>query len=222
MPLRLRDNVNWCDCGGRAVFLDLEADRYFCLPKSTNDAFLRAADGQMEPGDSDGLEAMIARGVLIETSADSIIQRPPSIERPTCDYLAASTGRVGLLDLLKALAAEMRAVRSLRRKPLQQVIAAAARRGHQMVNAPGNTDRSLRTIVAASSAISLVTRTHNRCLARALAVHSTCKKRGIGPKLVFGVIGHPFAAHCWVQLGSAVLVGEFEHARLYSPILVIE
>jgi hypothetical protein len=36
------------------------------------------------------------------------------------------------------------------------------------------------------------------------------------------VIAHPFAAHCWVQLGDAVLIGGYEQARLYTPILVIE
>ena len=222
MPLRLRDNVHWCDCAGRAVFLDLEEDRYFCLSTSANDAFLRVANKQMQSGDAERLHAMVARGVLIETSAESVIQRPPSIERPTCDHPAAPPGEVGLVDLLQAFAAELRAVTLLRRKPLRQAIAASASRGRGKATAPFSCDRSLRRIIGASNAISLVTRTHNRCLARALAVHSICRKRGIGPKLVFGVIGHPFAAHCWVQLGSAVLVGGFEHAQLYSPILVIE
>ena len=37
MPLQLRGNVHWCDSGGRAVFLDVEADRYFCLPAAANE-----------------------------------------------------------------------------------------------------------------------------------------------------------------------------------------
>jgi hypothetical protein len=77
-------------------------------------------------------------------------------------------------------------------------------------------------MVAASDAAGILTRVHNRCLVRALALHSLCKRKGIGAKLVFGVIAHPFAAHCWVQLGSAVLVGGFEQARLYTPILVLQ
>ena len=45
---------------------------------------------------------------------------------------------------------------------------------------------------------------------RALAVHAICKRSGIDAKLVFGVIGQPFEAHCWVQRGSTVVVGGFE------------
>ena len=55
-----------------------------------------------------------------------------------------------------------------------------------------------------------------------LAFHSSCRKRGLETKLVLGVIAHPFTAHCWVQLGTAVLVGGYEQARLYTPILVLE
>lgn len=219
--MRLRSNVHWCDCEGRAVFLDLEADRYFCLSRTANEAFLRLAEGRMGPRDGERLEGMIARGILIESCADSVIERPAFLERPTCDYPAGSTGEVGLLHLAEALAAEIRAVSSLRRKPLREVLAIAARRGTRAI-ASANRDRAVRTIIASSNAISLVTRTHNRCLARALAVHSMCRKRGIDPKLVLGVTGHPFAAHCWVQLGTAVLVGGFEQVRLYSPILVVE
>ena len=220
--MHLRSNVHWCDCEGRAVFLDLEADRYFCLSKSANDAFLRLARGRMEPGDGERLEPMIARGVLLDTCADSTIDRPAALERPTCDYPCGSAGEAGVLHLAEALAAELRAVSLLRRKPLRDVLAIAANRATGIAIPADDRDRMLRTIIASSNAISLVTRRHNRCLARALAVHSLCRKRGIGPKLVLGVTGHPFAAHCWVQLGTAVLVGGFEHVRLYSPILVVE
>jgi hypothetical protein len=220
MSLRLRHNVHWCESGGRAIFLDIEADRYFCLPKSANDAFLRLANARMQSGDDERLGAIIARGLLVECSASNMIRRPPALETPTCDYAAAP--QVGLPDLCRALAAEMRAARSLRTRPLRQAIAAASGLAPEWRSDPRASDRTVQAIVAASHAISFLTRTHNRCLVRALAVHSTCKKRGISPKLVFGVIAHPFAAHCWVQLGSAVLVDGFEHARLYSPILVIE
>lgn len=220
--MRLRGNVNWSNCGGRAVFLDLEADRYFCLSKSANDAFLRLASGRMKIGDTDCLDGMIGRGYLVDDCASSMIEPPPSVERPTCDHPAASIRDLGSLDLLEALVTEIRTVRLLRRGPLRHVIALTASGNTQAGNAPVDRSRIVASIIGSFNATALVTRTHNRCLARALAVYAMCKKRGIGTKLVFGVIGHPFAAHSWVQLESAVLVGGFEHARLYTPILVIE
>jgi hypothetical protein len=31
----------------------------------------------------------------------------------------------------------------------------------------------------------------------------------------------PFAAHCWVQWGDAVIVGDLEHSRMFTPILAL-
>jgi hypothetical protein len=123
--------------------------------------------------------------------------------------------------LIKALAAEASAVWALRSKSFDELI--GARRRSSLLNGKKNQTwgRPIEQIAAASAAASLLTRSHDRCLVRALAAHSMCIKSGIGAKLVFGVIAHPFTAHCWVQLGNAVLVGDYEQARLYTPILVI-
>jgi hypothetical protein len=40
----------------------------------------------------------------------------------------------------------------------------------------------------------------------------------MNPSLVFGVRMNPFRAHCWVQLGGQVLIGDFEQVRLFTPI----
>ncbi|MGN6847894.1 MAG: lasso peptide biosynthesis B2 protein, partial [Sphingomicrobium sp.] len=86
----------------------------------------------------------------------------------------------------------------------------------------GEMDRKIRSIVMAARSVSLVTRAHDRCLVRGLAVHAACSAAGVRTSLVLGVIAHPFAAHCWVQLGDAVLVEGYEQARLFTPILVLE
>lgn len=70
-------------------------------------------------------------------------------------------------------------------------------------------------------AVSLVLRAADRCLVRALAVHSICRRHAIPAKLVLGVRMNPFGAHSWVQYNRAVLVGDVEQVRLYTPILVV-
>lgn len=221
MPLQLRDDVHWCDCAGRAVFLDVEADRYFCLPAAANDAFLRLAKGKPEPGDPERLRMLVARGILVEDGA-SAIRRPPVIEAADRDLADEPSASPDLSSIFRALVSELRAARLLRTRPFSRVLEAIERNGSRNRRPPRDTDRALQAIASASKAISYVLRVHERCLVRALAVHLNCTKRGIRPKLVFGVIAHPFAAHCWVQLGKAVLVGGFEQARLYTPILVLE
>lgn len=222
MPFRLRDDLHWCDCGGRAVFVDLDGDRYFCLAAAANGAFLRLAHDESRADDEERLEALVKSGVLIETCAPAEALRPASIEPVTRDYLDEPGSRADLLHIASALAWELRVGWSLRTRPIARIVEAARQRRLRRSATSGDPRRSLETVVAAANTAAFLTRAHNRCLVRGFAVHAACKSIGVEAKLVFGVIAHPFAAHCWVQLGSAVLVGGFEQARLYTPILLVE
>lgn len=222
MPFQLRHNVFWCDCTGRAVFLDVEADRYFCLPSDANEAFLRLATGDPDPRDAERLQMLVSRGILIEGSASAAIAEPPTIEVADRDLPDEPHPFPRLRAIVRELVSEMLAVRLLRTRTFSEVIDLVRRKGSNDRRPPRDPDSMLQAIAGASSAASYLMRMQDRCLVRALAVHLICMRRGIRPKLVFGVIAHPFAAHCWVQLENRVLVGGFEHARLYTPILVLE
>ena len=63
--------------------------------------------------------------------------------------------------------------------------------------------------------------TSGRCLVRAIACHARCNAFGLQTQLVLGIRSDPFQAHAWVQLGSELLVGDYEQARAYVPILVV-
>jgi hypothetical protein len=221
MPLQLRDDLHWCNCEGRAVFLDTRADRYFCLPQASNDAFLRLAAGTVQGRNRELLRGLVAKGVLTETSTDIRIQLPPMIDAPTCDLVDERFQSAPFLWILRALAAELCAAWTLRTRRFHAVVEAARERGRGRPCDLASAPHVAKEIASAAAAAALVTRSHNRCLVRALAVHALCSRTDLTPKLVFGVAAHPFAAHCWVQLGSAVLVGGFEQARLHTPILVV-
>lgn len=125
------------------------------------------------------------------------------------------------MAILRALAWEQYAAWQLRTRPFSEAVA-LARRHLSRRDAPHDNGPVIRSIAAAADAAAFITRSHDRCLVRGLAVQAACRGRGIPAKLVLGVIGHPFAAHCWVQVGDAVVIGEYEQARLYTPILVVE
>jgi hypothetical protein len=80
-------------------------------------------------------------------------------------------------------------------------------------------DVRLHRIAAAFAAAGLVIPAADRCLVRAIALHSLCRRMGIRPRLVFGVRLDPFRAHCWVELDGLVLTQDFEQARLFTAIL---
>lgn len=222
MPLQLRADIQWCDCGGRAVFLDVEQDRYFCLPARSNDAFLRLAAGDATPGDSECLQNLVSRGILVEKGAPTAMAHPPVIDTPDRDLADERHSRPGPSSILNQLVSEALAARLLRTRSFSKAVGAIRRKASIDRPPPHDRDKALQVIAGAASAVSYLIGAHDRCLVRALAVHSICMRRGIRPKLVFGVIVHPFAAHCWVQYENAVLVGGFEQAQLYTPILVIE
>ena len=208
--------------GGRIILLDVAADRYFCLPSDAKPAFLALAGGQPDPQDVECLAMLTERGLLVENGSPEPLQKPALVEQPSRDFLDYPVPRSTAVPILRALAWEQRAAWQLRTRPFSEVIEVARRRGLKRREESGESGSTVRSVAAAADAIAFVTRSHNRCLVRGLAVHGACRVRGIPAKLVLGVIGHPFAAHCWVQLGDAVLVGGYEQARLYTPILVIE
>jgi hypothetical protein len=217
MPWRLREDLYWCDCSGRAVFLDLKADKYFCLPQGANAAFLRAARNEAEARDSERLDPLVRRGLLAEGDGRTGIQSPAAIEEPKSDFLSDRDGRASLLDIIRAISSELRTAWWLRRRPLHEVIERARGRRPKLSFVERHEHGSIQAIVSAAEATALLLRSHDRCLVRGLALHASCRKRGLDTRLVLG-----FAAHCWVQLGNVVLVGGYEQARLYTPILVLE
>ena len=219
MPFRLREQLHWCNCGGCVVFLDVRSGRYFCLAGASNEAFLRLSIDGIEPGDCEHLKLLVDRGLLV---ADDAVAIPPpaSLAEPArTDLLSGTPMRPRLHQLLRAIAAELRFAWLLRSRPFIAILEAA---GGDIRSPPRDAMRCAREIAAASATAALLTGATDRCLVRALAVHSTCRSHGLRSSLVFGIRMNPFAAHCWVQFGAAVLVGEFEQVRLYTPIMVIE
>lgn len=222
MPFHLRDKVHWCISDGRVVFLDIQADRYFCLPAAANDAFLRLAAGQSQARDCAPLQMLVSRGILVEDGMPAAIKRAPLVEAAERD-VADNACRSSVLYFVQEFVSELVAARMLRTRTFAEIIATIERKGRSARHhPPHDLEKVLQAIAGAAIDVSFLTRMHDRCLVRALAVHSMCTRRGIRPKLVFGVIAHPFAAHCWVQVRNAVLVGGVEEVRLYTPILAIE
>jgi len=79
----------------------------------------------------------------------------------------------------------------------------------------------LRRVAGAYVTSAMLLRADDQCLPRAIAARRLCQRLGQQAALIFGVRLEPFAAHSWVQCGDAVIVGELENVRLYTPILVL-
>ena len=115
--------------------------------------------------------------------------------------------------------AQLRARRALKRKPIAALLTRLAPQPCITETPPGRA--GLERIAAAFRATSGWIEAADQCLPRALAARRMCNRRGLGAALVLGVRVAPFAAHAWVQAGGAVVVGDLEQVRLYTPILVV-
>lgn len=216
MSLVLRSGLSWCICTHQAVFLDLPRDRYFCLPETLDGAFRRWAAGELiDPADH---ELLTGCGVLGpgDGGCTMPVCHPPAIH----DLAIDCASRGSIRDVLAAIVGQIRARWWLKRRPLAGIVSRLTTKPpNASSRAQGET--RLRQIAAAFATSAMLLRAADQCLPRAIAAWRLCRRHGQDVALIFGVRLNPFAAHSWVQSGDAVIVGDLEQVRLYTPILVI-
>lgn len=214
-PHSLRADTSWCRCNGQAVFLDLAHDRYFRLTDALDQSFQRWSAG--EPITAAELEQLVESGVLArgEGGAMAATIHPPARR----DLAHARPHRQTLADIASAVALQLRARYALARMPLARIVAGLE--AHHEGRGGRPDEARLRRVAGAFVASAALLRAHDQCLPRAIAARRLCNRLGQAAALVFGVRIDPFAAHSWVQSGDAVIVGDLETVRLYTPILAI-
>lgn len=215
MNYSLNNGLSWCVCAGRTVFLDLLCDRYFCLAPDEDEVFQRWVAGDAPAA----AERLCGKGVLVRSetrSGDEPVKAPPMFRD-----LADRAFRPTFGQVLHAAFVQKRAEHAVRRRPLHMLIRQFP--AISLADAP-RPDAALAHASAVSAtlaAAALLIRKSDRCLPRALAARLLCARRGLATSLVFGVRTEPFAAHCWVQWQDAVIVGDLEEARMFTPVLVV-
>lgn len=216
MLLALRPGLSWCLCADRAVFLDLASNRYFCLPEITDGLFRRWAAGEALAPEE--LAPLIDCGAMVAGEGSRIYATTHLAA--TQDYALDIAGGGPATDVMAAIAGQLRARCWLKLQPMARI---AARLAGELPAARGDAeDEALqRRVAGAFVTSSMLLRADDQCLPRAIAARRLCQRHGQEAALVFGVRLDPFAAHSWVQCGDAVIVGELENVRLYTPILVL-
>jgi hypothetical protein len=203
--------ISYCVCDNRAVFLDIDRDRYFCLPSELNKAFVRTVvQGEaMQRADAERLYAL-GIGDLTPGGYAAWLNTPPtSITEIAPSDLSSSLFWAGVTQLL---------VQSrLKRWPFARVIGHERRRKPRLP--PGISDLGLANLHAAFRSASLWLGEADQCLARSIAFRMLAFRLGLTPKLVMGVKLDPFSAHCWVQMGDCIANDRLERVRNFTPIL---
>lgn len=223
MGWRLKDSLSFCIAGGRAIFLDLEQDRYFALTEAADAAFRQMiASEPLGPCEQQAMAPLVRAGFLTPCEGEG---RPAACRLdcpPIADMQApAPTARQGWR--LPAIIAALLAARSnLNTRPLPIILADIERRkALGSIRQGRERQEKLAAISAGFELSGLLFSSLDQCLPRSIAMTHYLLGRGYRPQLVLAVMNRPFQAHCWVQIEGVVLNDGLDHVRSFTPILVI-
>lgn len=203
--------------GGRSIFLDVEADRYFGLKHDWDLAFQAlVADGSAGPQ----LSVLVSAGILVEAETQAEFTAPVIVAATR--EIAAGGLKPSLRLIAKFVVAQIRAASALRTKALAQVMQGIGQRTAVTRDAVGpEVERRWHPFVAAFFASSPLRPRSGHCLTNSIAFMRVARSSGFKPQLVLGVCAAPFSAHCWVQAGDYVLNDRIENIRTFEPIFVL-
>ena len=204
--------THWCRTGNGFIFLDLASDRYFTLESGAADRFSLIVHRGQDAADDNWLAE---RG--LHNLARPVDRIFPEAIAPTSSYLdSPGTERASAVDTIRAIYALALARRHVRKLRLAQILSTIP----QFEPLPAEDQRSAaRCAAAAFQRARHYFSGMDECLGRGIAIRRVLAGKGCDARLVIGVT-LPFAAHCWVQLGSAVLTDPLDVVLPYTPILI--
>jgi len=220
MRYALRAGLSFCAVEERLLFLDLPADRYFCLGPQAERAFARLYRNEvLEASDRSRLARLADAGLLIAGDQPPPIVPCLSPHAPTHSLIDMPATALRAPGQALALVHFMLARIELRFAGLACALARAGRR-KQRLHARA-TPAGIAGVAAAFEACNALVSAHDRCLPRSLAVAHRLMAIGARPELVLAVKLGPFKAHAWVQCGEALVNERVEVARRFTPILIL-
>lgn len=197
------------------VFLDANADIYFCLPLPSG--LVRQEGGRLHTADEALVEELVGAGLARRPAGQDVGRRAPPVapERTARAVLDATPD----LDVRfrpahgLALVAAVRAALSSRREAFRDLIAPSS----PSVEVP--TPDALLADLVIWRRLAPWLPLDGVCLFRSGMLLAFLRALGHRPDWVFGVRTWPFRAHCWLQVGDLALDDEAERLRAYAPIL---
>lgn len=215
MTYALRDGVSYCVVDGRFLFLDLEADRYYCLTTEGAAAFdrLRRRKGdvadRLRLNDCPVLSQVATAGGLA----------PCSLREGASQSVADARGTpLSWIEVVAAARCLAKMSARLRWRGLAGVVEDFARQKDRC----GETGKLVQVerVATAFRRCGMLFDLRERCLVHSLAVAHRLLHQGVKPELVLGVKLGPFEAHAWVQWRGQLVNERPDVARLFTPILV--
>ena len=210
---RLDPQLSACIASGRIILLDETRDRYLAVPAGSSQPvldWLNAADGSPAPralwsllGDKDRKDL---------SNRDKVPVEPP--EPGPVAAAAATPSFKSVVSVASAVASTRLALRTRR------LGAILKRRRQARADGPATGIAALRDLSRLFAAARRWCPVAPNCLLDSLALDRWLGSPG-DIQLIFGVVGQPFEAHCWVQSAREVLNDSYDRVSRFEAILRI-
>ncbi|MFA5966680.1 MAG: lasso peptide biosynthesis B2 protein [Sphingomonas sp.] len=220
MYWQLLPHATICAASDRLILLDRRQDRYLMVPGRIADS---VTDWLMAEATKDAPETLIELLQIGGTLGkdDPQPSNADRVEVAVPQTLAAGIavrdidGSRNLLSIIRLVAGTWLGLRSrgfdhMLRRIDRQAVAISATTSAAALTGIAAYDRERRYVPLARN-----------CLLDSLAQYRWLDRAGIGCRLVFGVTGAPFAAHCWLQSDDTILNDSYEHVSRFTPILAL-
>ena len=218
----LRDGVSMCVAGERIFLLDILQDRYFCLGREADRVLRMLLKGTAStPSDHVALEPHIISGLLrLDQTRGSLAVCDAPIATEDCGHAVPSRLSLGRLPAM--MFAIFLAERRLKRLGLSATLAIIAKRADLRASLKPAVEADPAALISAMfNRANYLVGGHDKCLPRSIALATYLNARQIDASIVFGIMGRPFSAHCWVQVGNCVMNDSLDTVRNYTPIKIV-
>lgn len=194
------------------IILDVDRDSYACIPDGRS--WLRVdPDGSILVDDEGRAQELQSAGLAVDHPPRHPRQNPVG---PTHRLEAASPAR--WVDVVVAAQTLGRATLLFRHKGLREILAIS--QSWSVLARPNASSRIGKHIAAYDSVLPWLPG-EGECLQRAFQLKYLLARRGCETDWVFGVRTWPFGAHCWLQVGEAVVGDSLDRVTSYAPIMVV-
>lgn len=222
MGFELRNGISFCEVSERLLFLDIIADRYFCLQPHAELAFRNLLLGNsLDEAGRSSLASLLEAGTLLESEGNGVPHRFRLHPQATLSLLDKELPKASTIHIYGALIAILKARAGLRWRRLHRIL-----RGVDLgrISWPRTGAVDVYAIQEAATAFegtSRILRSHDKCLSRSIALARYLAEKGLPADLVIGVKLRPFAAHAWVQSGRWLVNDRLDNVRNYTPIVAV-
>jgi hypothetical protein len=234
----LAKHVFCCPIDDCVVLLDLRSDRYLYIDRSTASALSRCNENEQvnrehapvaPPIDNAELRQtlgmLLAQGVLTSSvsAGKPLIPLRCRMASLSIESSKEHESAISVRHIVMFILAAIRTDINLRWRGLEAAVRAVTRR-----RARGKLVDLKQGLARLPALITLFERLRpiypraRVCLFDSLALFHFLSSYGVVPTIRFGVRVGPCAAHCWLQLGDAVLNDSIERVSSYAPIMVLE